>query len=170
MKTTSPKSCSSQRAFTLVELVIVISILLVISGSVGYLWSGVERTFHASERILRHRMNASVLLDRIEADIRASYQAEASASGGGLALHQARVDGATQTVRYRLQGAELIRQVQIHETGSSVSLGSVRGATFSVQEENGGIAIRWTRDYVLQPPDRKTVRMTRWAAPGRWAR
>ncbi|RJP19268.1 MAG: type II secretion system protein [Candidatus Omnitrophota bacterium] len=105
-----------ERAFTLIELLIVVSIIVVMSGAVSKLWYGMEKTSKQTTQNVKFILQGQMILDRIERDIERSFGITHSADTL-LLLKQQYGNGAVRQVAYRIDSGELSREIQ--ENGES---------------------------------------------------
>lgn len=101
----------SRKAFTLIELLIVISITTILAGVVSKLWLGQEKIDKALRQKATHSVESQSLLELLRRDVLDSQQAVV-VSPRELRLSQVTVDGQPQTVIYRQEGPEWIRDTQ----------------------------------------------------------
>lgn len=97
-------------AFTLVELLIVVAIILISTGYLAKMWSMMERMSAAVHRNMLFTFQSRHILDRMGGDIRNSIQVSRS-ENALLNLTQLTESGEKYQVCYFLDGKELIRDL-----------------------------------------------------------
>jgi len=100
---------NQRAAFTLVELLINVSIIMAMTGIVASLWTGVERMARTSAITIAHSIKSQNILRRLSKDIRHSIRITRS-DEMLLRLIQLTPDGVEGEVIYRIEDGELVRQ------------------------------------------------------------
>lgn len=96
-------------AFTIVELLIVTSIMMVMTGVFSSLWVTIERMNKASAKTVAYTINANRILQHLSKDLRRSIRA-ARSNDDLLHLTQLTPGGNTIDVFYRIENNELLRR------------------------------------------------------------
>lgn len=115
---------NNNRAFTLVELMIVIAILSIMSGVVSKLWYGMEKQVKRSGQRATITMSAQDVILTLRKEVRHSISMALDEGTGELALEQITADGVMRTVRFFSENNEYLRETQ---TGESTSVMKVTG-------------------------------------------
>ncbi len=100
---------SKRAAFTLVELLICVGIIMAMTGIMTSLWVGVERMAKTSAITLAHTVKSEIILRRLSKDIRRSVRITRS-DETLLRLTQLTPDGVEGEIIYRIEDGELVRQ------------------------------------------------------------
>lgn len=95
-------------AFTVIELLIVVSIITVLTGVGSKMWYTMERISKASNRNLTFITKNQIIMDRLARDIRCSISAK-KPEDALLALSQISIKGEEREVLYSVEAGELIR-------------------------------------------------------------
>ncbi len=101
-------------AFTLVELLIVISIITVLSGLIAKIWGGMERMSDSVHRNTVFIVQSRLILDRIREDIRQGVDVSQS-ERVLLSITQRMESGKSQQIVYRMDGNELVRDRSVED-------------------------------------------------------
>jgi prepilin-type N-terminal cleavage/methylation domain-containing protein len=148
------------RGFTLIELMIVVSILAIISVPAYRAVTQLGETRLRMEARLDAQQEAQLAVARWRADVTMATRAQWNPAAGVLLLSQATPDGGEVQVRYEWtpRGA-LLRRVA--SDGQSLAETLVREASAAAFEPSGrGWRVRWTRAF-----DDQTIRL-RWTFGG----
>ena len=99
-------------AFTLVELLIVIGIMLIMTGLVAQVWVDMNRLAVTSFQKASNVMHSQRVLQQIAEDIKRSYHIDIT-SESILELQQLTPSGKVHTLRYQITDNELVRELNI---------------------------------------------------------
>lgn len=102
----------SRNAFTLIELLIVISIITILAGVTSKLWLGQEKINKALRQRATHSVESQSFFELLRRDVLDSQQAVVFGPQE-LRLAQVTTNGQPRTVTYRQEGWEWIRGVQL---------------------------------------------------------
>ncbi len=148
------------RAFTMIELMIVVLMLNVMAGVVGVMWLRVERMAKVSTDNVMFSIKAQTVLSRIEKDINHSFQVSQSESAL-LLLTQLSADGAVKKITYTLENGELIRnQNEEGKNDLSMKIANLGNAQFLLEKtSDGAIRMEWFEEAKGRPLDVRPKRL-----------
>jgi len=147
-------------SFTLVELLIVCSLIGIMSGVGVKLWIQMEKNAKVSSRNLAFTAQQQMILERLTRDVRRSLQA--SQSGDDLlSLTQVSPHGETREVSYRLEKNELVRDERSpNRPLQSLKIASLIDAQLGVRLlENGVVRLELLRNSKDRPLEVRTNRV-----------
>lgn len=98
----------AKTAFTLVELLIVVSMIGILTGLGAKTWYTMERISNATNRNLAFTNKSQIVINRLTRDIRCSISAKQS-DDALLILSQISPEGGQKQVSYLLEAGELVR-------------------------------------------------------------
>ncbi|HPA46554.1 MAG TPA: hypothetical protein PLG59_08660 [bacterium] len=156
------------RAFTLIELSIVVACIMVFGGVGSKLWIQTLQTEKQSKRNMTYLAGSQIVLDRITREIRASLSAS-QPEGELLELVQLTPEGERRTVSYRMEDRELIRLERTGEGAEkSLKVASLQNIQISfAMTENQAIRIELRQEGRDQPLQVRTRTLVAFARPGR---
>ena len=151
---------NKKRAFTLVELMIVLTILGIMAGTVSQIWFRFERMDRSIHRNTQFHANGHRVLERIAQDIRLGSQI-AFPEGSLIQITQWDRAGQSQSVVYRLEEKQIVRDlIQPGQTVTQTVFTTTMETLQITQEPSGLVTLTWTgtrRDQPLQMRTKKLI-------------
>lgn len=151
-----------KNAFTLIELLIVVSILMILSGVASKVSSTMQKTILRIQQHVDFYQQGDLLLERIVNDYRESERTQIE-PGSLLTFIQRDRLGQTLTVRYLHENADIIREV----TGPTGNVSSLKITTDEknqlhvTQESEHTITIEWKQPSSNTPLNVKPKQLMR---------
>jgi prepilin-type N-terminal cleavage/methylation domain-containing protein len=150
----------SNRAFTLVELLIVISILMVLSGVLSNLWIKMERISKSLHTHTQFYVKGKQVLDRMAKDIQHAngFHIDGDAL---ITLTQHSMDGSVYRVAYKRIDREIIRE-ELDSQGrlSSRKIITLNDEVLSIQLDTASrIRLEWTKERRNRPLESREYRL-----------
>lgn len=156
----------SQKAFTLVELLIVTSMIVVLSGLGAKFWFVLERSANAINQNLAFYTESELIVQRLVEDIR---KAETLIPPEAALLKLCQIDakGRRIEVIYTLHENELIRTTQcLGREETSLKIATISPERLTIESEpQGWIRIKLERASRERPLQAKTRRLISYARP-----
>ncbi|MBI1389678.1 MAG: hypothetical protein GC154_14670 [bacterium] len=155
----------SLRAFTLIELAIVLSILIVMSGSVSRLFIEMEKVNRLARANLNNAQRAEIALEHIRADARGAVSVSSSA---GVIHMEARDESLKPvTIEYAVEGGELLRKTTRPDDREQIEkIAAMNGALLIASAENGLLKLEWVQPGRMEPGRRRGARLVVYLDPG----
>ncbi|MFB3786005.1 MAG: type II secretion system protein [bacterium] len=119
-------------AFTLIELLIVIAMLMIMTGVVSKTWIGMEKMSDGLRRNYDFAMRSQRIVDQLRLDIQRSQNVSRSEQAL-LILDQQTTEGTPRKVVYRIENDELLREDGTREENRrTVKIGSVKNTFLEI--------------------------------------